>query len=597
MISGRPLVLRKIEGWYQRNVDRLTAVGLMQDVDGALDEILWLSNGNPMNKGKIRSTYLIWSLDGAALFRSKALEVLDRMAVAISGRLVSLGPEFLWEAKSRLQLYWPSIFLSALEPEYYYIGREHAKGLYQAVLELQAGNVMQILGSKGCGKHRHGYHRGLPAWADLEAERKELLRLEELRQLVDWDLLVVVDDWDKVETDKECCGCLKTACRGNMLVRISSSNSRERYEWETSDKADDYIRTQVFDGPYTETELQTWIAHVGLDQDRLDRLDYFTGRMPRLVRLYAESQDDEDYKDRISRPVVNKIETEMTTKESVEAALKMVTSSTGLGIPPLKTMKLFCFDYFLCPYLRHLAEKMIKRLQEAAAGLFIGVIRIWGQDGTLVCLLRGKQDRARCATNMEKGPGIAKKAIQVERFSDSDHATVCKVAMVSHAGVAQNPVSPTTPNNCTNHKKTIFRVDLEGSHGSSGGSHWTGPTKPYVKAGSVFIYLCALLSGDEVINSKIEDVVEEVKTITNGNMAYDAIGGALTKELFDAQELTNNTFPPRKSNSETQSLENTQIYKRQTRLLRIDFSPARGSLQDQLEDCGSGFAERFHLTT
>ncbi|XP_002963754.2 U-box domain-containing protein 44 [Selaginella moellendorffii] len=90
------LVLRKtIEEWYQRNVasrmqsvvDRLTAVELMQDVDGALDEILRLFNENPMNKWKIKSANLIpkiakiWSLEGAAYFRSKALEVLDRMAV------------------------------------------------------------------------------------------------------------------------------------------------------------------------------------------------------------------------------------------------------------------------------------------------------------------------------------------------------------------------------------------------------------------------------------------------------------------------------------------------------------------------------------
>ncbi|EFJ24357.1 hypothetical protein SELMODRAFT_414977 [Selaginella moellendorffii] len=88
-------------------------------------------------------------------------------------------------------------------------------------------------------------------------------------------------------------------------------------------------------------------------------------------------------------------------------------------------------------------------------------------------------------------------------------------------GVAQNPVSPTTANNCTNHKRDVKY----------------GPQSSELIWKEVMAPLVVPI-GDEVINYKIEDVVEEVKTITSGNMAYDAIGGALSKELFDTQELT-----------------------------------------------------------
>ncbi|XP_024541969.1 uncharacterized protein LOC9647203 [Selaginella moellendorffii] len=224
-----------------------------------------------------------------------------------------------------------------MDDKYNYIGRAGAEKLHSSILKLHNANRLQVIGGKGSGKStvmstEAGFLLAngkkvvyisatryisepdkvllealLLAFGQCKTVWEELQNLLSVEDLVAWcegrtGLLFIIDDWeqldprtnDKVEPQllHRLKAHLVRASGVSVRITVLSIDSPEPYESAKLDKAEDYMLTEEFDGPYTEEELNTWIAQANLPASALLDLDNLTGGIPRLLRFYKECGGD-----------------------------------------------------------------------------------------------------------------------------------------------------------------------------------------------------------------------------------------------------------------------------------------------------------------
>ncbi|EFJ19370.1 hypothetical protein SELMODRAFT_419221 [Selaginella moellendorffii] len=368
--------------------------------------------------------------EDASAFLARAKVVLNDLE-AVYGDVPAA--DFLWDTGKFQALVQPTQYHNVESArEFRYIGRRRAKDLLAVMQGLQAGAELQIQGAKGSGKSTAvsaiaGYMLGRlkrkvvylcaarfisspvhvlrHALLVASGGDERLAGLDSMKEIqrccaAQLDtLLFVVDDWDKFESfPQEQAALLDAVVSGiHILVKLSSTNSRERRIFAASDKPPP---TFDFDGPYTDDELQTWIGQSSLPEYRLAALDCLTGGMPRLLRFYEEVEGDAPrFKQKIEQPYTSKLFDKFiglqTTKEQLASALKMVTTGVR-GIHLNQPVDLTCFykDGFrykiLSPYLRTRAEYYImEKERELQSGLEYAAIQTWAGAVRMDCL-RGR---------------------------------------------------------------------------------------------------------------------------------------------------------------------------------------------------------------
>ncbi|XP_024541968.1 uncharacterized protein LOC9647204 [Selaginella moellendorffii] len=311
-----------------------------------------------------------------------------------------------------------------LDDKYNYIGRAGAEKLHSSILKLHNANRLQVIGAKGSGKStvmsteagfllangkkvvyisasryisepdRVLLEALLLAFGQCKTVWEELQNLPSVEDLVVWcegrtGLLFIIDEWEELDpktndtVEPQLLHRLKAhlvrASGVSVRITVLSIDSPRQYE------AEDYELTEEFDGPYTEEELNTWIAQANLPASALLDLDNLTGGIPRLLRFYGECGGDrqkwlkhieEKYEHKLWTEFVGKLD----SKEDLVAAINMVMGDGKLHprLAPKIKLTCFCKDLnkrfrVLSPYFRTQAETLLTKKgkeldKEAAAG-------------------------------------------------------------------------------------------------------------------------------------------------------------------------------------------------------------------------------------
>ncbi|EFJ17957.1 hypothetical protein SELMODRAFT_420772 [Selaginella moellendorffii] len=234
----------------------------------------------------------------------------------------------------------------------------------------------------------------LLAFGQCKTVWEELQNLLSVEDLVAWcegrtGLLFIIDDWeqldprtnDKVEPQllHRLKAHLVRASGVSVRITVLSIDSPEPYESAKLDKAEDYMLTEEFDGPYTEEELNTWIAQANLPASALLDLDNLTGGIPRLLRFYKECGGDRQQW--------------LKRQEDLVAAINMVVGDGKLPprLAPKIKLTCFCKDLngrfrLLSPYFRTQAETLLTgKGKELDKKLLLSDIQLWTEAVEVDC--------------------------------------------------------------------------------------------------------------------------------------------------------------------------------------------------------------------
>ncbi|EFJ37902.1 hypothetical protein SELMODRAFT_402553 [Selaginella moellendorffii] len=403
---------------------------------------------------------------------------------------LAIDANFIWDTSSVLHLVPPT--RDAAATSYSYVGRALGEKLYARILAQVPLRPMQVLGAKGSGKSRvvstiAGYliasrqrrvvyilgkrfvlnpHAVLVDALLLAFGRGgrdgELAKLENLESLVLWcraqkrgSLLFVVDEWDIFEkTGSPLRDALQEATMFQVLVTVSSVNSRQRQLWEDSDKADEEMETFHFDGPYNSSELATWIAQSSLDGvSQLQDLERLTGGMPLLLRFYEDVKGNEkDFAGRIQAAYTHKLYSKfignLVNRRELSAGMALVVSGERGHLLTQDKVDMTCFYYdekeqqfhILSSFLRSQAESYIMEQHESLqSSLQLSDIQRWAAAVRLDCEQdQGPRNSARVGWNVE---GLV---IAVVRFQKRLFGLDFKHYRVYRHGCERNVVSELT---------------------------------------------------------------------------------------------------------------------------------------------------------
>ncbi|EFJ17808.1 hypothetical protein SELMODRAFT_420770 [Selaginella moellendorffii] len=123
--------------------------------------------------------------------------------------------------------------------------------------------------------------------------------------------------------------------------------------------------TEEFDGPYTEEELNTWIAQANLPASALLDLDNLTGGAPRLLRFYGECGGDrQQWLKRIKAKYEDKLWTEfvgkLDSKEDLVSAINMISGSvTVLSNPGRDPVNRSSSSWYRCSIITPLSSRLL----------------------------------------------------------------------------------------------------------------------------------------------------------------------------------------------------------------------------------------------